>query len=127
MLIGCTNPHKLDRLKANQTYFKKFEWSLPCLVYLSTSINSLQIIRNFHIFQKLVKPVLVKALENCARQPSQVAIVTEAVHAAACLIRMASADEAGTAGRAEKTVELAKLLNVESGAEKQVCFVLSCL
>ena len=71
-------------------------------------------------FQKLVKPVLLKALENCARQPSQVAIVTEAVHAAAILIKVASAEEAGTAGRAEKTAELAKLLNVESAADKQV-------
>ena len=63
---------------------------------------------------------MLKALENCARQPSQVAIVTEAVHAAAILIRMASAEEAGTAGRAEKTAGLAKLLNVESAADKQV-------
>jgi hypothetical protein len=77
------------------------------------------VLYNGQFFQKLVKPVLLKALENGARQPSQVAIVTEAVHAAACLIRMASAEEAGTAGRAEKTTELAKLLNVESGAEKQ--------
>ena len=46
--------------------------------------------------------------------------MTEAVHAAAILIRMASAEEAGTAGRAEKTAELAKLLNVESAADKQV-------
>jgi hypothetical protein len=70
--------------------------------------------------QKQVKPVLLKALENCARQPSQVAIVTEAAHAAACLLRMAATDEAGTAGRAEKTSDLAKLLNAEAGAEKQV-------
>ena len=67
-----------------------------------------------------MRPVLLKALENCARQPSQVAIVAEGVHAAACLLRMAGADEAGTAGRAEKTAELTKLLNADSGAEKQV-------
>lgn len=69
---------------------------------------------------------MLKALENCARQPSQVAIVTEAVHAAAILIRMASAEEAGTAGRAEKTAELAKLLNVESAADKQVDTLIYC-
>ena len=67
-----------------------------------------------------MRPVLLKALDNCVRQPSQVAIVTEGVHAAACLLRMAGADEAGTAGRAEKMAELTKLLNADSGAEKQV-------
>ena len=52
--------------------------------------------------------------------------MTEAVHAAAILIRMASAEEAGTAGRAEKTAELAKLLNVESAADKQVDTLIYC-
>ena len=64
--------------------------------------------------------MLLKALENCARQPSQIAIVTEAVHAAACLLRMSTADDAATGSRAEKTAELAKILIVESGADKQV-------
>ena len=64
--------------------------------------------------------MLLKALENCTRQPSQIAIVTEAVHAAACLLRMSTADDAATGSRAEKTAELAKILIVESGADKQV-------
>ncbi len=72
------------------------------------------------ISQKLLRPVLLKALENCARQPSQVAIVTEGVHAAACLLRMAGVDDSGPVSRAEKTAELAKILINESGSEKQV-------
>lgn len=62
--------------------------------------------------QKLIRPVLVKALENCIRQPSQVAIVTEGVHAAACLLKMASPDES--------IPELTKLLNAEGAADKQI-------